>query len=55
MAEPDSRSNFWSKYVRAALSLVMQNPVLTPKILFVFALAPFIVVIVVWALILLKQ
>ena len=55
MAEQDSRPSFWNKYVRATLNSVMQNSRLTPKILFILAVAPFIVVIVVWALTLLEQ
>ncbi|MDV2993532.1 MAG: hypothetical protein N4J56_003186 [Chroococcidiopsis sp. SAG 2025] len=48
-------SNFWDKYVRATLSPVMQNPRLTPKILFLLAVVPFTVVILVWVLTLLEQ
>ena len=55
MAEPDSHSSFWDKYVRATLGLVMQNPILTPKILFILAVVPFLVVILVWVLTLLEQ
>jgi hypothetical protein len=55
MAGQDPHSNFWDKYVRATLSLVMHNPILTPKILFILAVAPFAVVIVVWVLTLLEQ
>jgi len=55
MAGQDSHSNFWDKYVRAPLSLVMGNPMLTPKILFILAVVPFIVVILVWVLTLLEQ
>ncbi|AFY87630.1 MAG: hypothetical protein CLLPBCKN_004239 [Chroococcidiopsis cubana SAG 39.79] len=60
MAEQDSHSKFWNsdfwdKSVRATLSPVMHNPRLTPKILFLLAVVPFTVVILVWVLTLLEQ
>lgn len=54
MAGQDPHSNFWNKYVRATLGLVMHNPIVTPKILFILAVVPFIVVILVWVLTLLE-
>lgn len=54
MAGQDPHSNFWDRYVRATLNLVMHNPRLTPKILFIFAVVPFVVVILVWVLTLLE-
>jgi hypothetical protein len=55
MAGQDPHSNFWDKYVRPTLDSVMHNPILTPKILFIFAVVPFTVIILVWVLTLLEQ
>lgn len=53
--EQDSRSSFWNKYVQAPLNLVMKNSALTPSILFVLAVAPFVITAIILMLVFLGQ
>lgn len=55
MTEQNSHVRFWNKYVQAPLDLVMKNSAITPSILFVLAVAPFVITAVVLALVFLGQ
>jgi hypothetical protein len=55
MTEQNSHPGFWNKYVQAPLDLVMRNSAITPSILFVLAVAPFVITAVVLVLVFLGQ
>ncbi len=49
---PDSHLSFWNKYVQPPLDLMMKNPVVTPPILLILAVASFFITAVMLVLVL---
>lgn len=49
------RQMFLEKYGAAPLAFILRNPKMTPVMLFVLALAPFVIVAVVFGLVILSQ